>query len=106
MSIKSRKNWIPWGLMALAFAAAFAYTNIDHESAQRYAAGIFAVSLGTALLLWGIEEMQQGRIRSKRVYVSRTEAPTSFLVLLAAKRFVPAIVMVGAAIWIVFFRTV
>lgn len=31
------------GLMALALAAAFAYTNIDHEFAQRYAAGIFGV---------------------------------------------------------------
>ena len=43
MSIKPSMNWIPWGLMALALAAAFAYTNIDHEFAQRYAAGIFGV---------------------------------------------------------------
>ena len=90
----------------MAFAAAFAYTNIDQELAQRYAAGIFAVSLAVALLLWGIEEVKKGKIRGKRVYVSRTEAPAVFLVLLAVKRFVPAIVMVGAAIWIVFFRKV
>ena len=99
-------NWIPWVLMAVAFAAAFAYTNVEQGSAQRYAAGVFGASVGAALLLWGIEEIKQGKIRGKRVYVSRTDDPAVFLLLLVGKRIAPAVVMLGAAIWIVFFRAV
>ena len=106
MSIRSGMNRIPWVLMAVAFAAAFAYAKVEQAAAQRYAAGIFGASLGAALLLWGMEELKQGKIRGKRVYVSRTDAPVIFLLLLVGKRIAPATVMLGAAVWIVFFRVV
>ena len=92
--------------MAVSFAAAVAYMNVEQESAQRYAGGVFGASLGAALLLWGIEELKQGKIRGKRVHVSRHDTPFVFLLLLIGKRFAPATVLLGAAIWITFFRTV
>ena len=91
--------------MALAFAAAFAYANVQQGTAQRYTAGIFAASLGAALLVWGMKELKQGKIRGNRAHVHRADAPVVFLLLLVGKRIAPGIVMLGAAIWIVFLRT-
>ena len=95
---------VPWLLMAIAVFAAIGYVYLEIDSARRYAAGVFGGALGAALLLWGIDEIKRGRIRAKRVYVSRSDKPTVFLLLVLAKRIVPAIVMLGAAIWLAFFR--
>lgn len=90
--------------MAMALIAAFGYTHLEQDNAQNYAAGVFGGSLGAALLLWGIEEIKRGRIRATRVHVRRSDSPTVFLLLVLSKRIAPAIVMLGAAIWVAFFR--
>ena len=102
--MRSSTNWIPWVLITVAFAAAFAYANVEQGDGQRYAAGLFGAALGAALLLWGISELKQGRIRGKRVHVHRTETPLVFGLLLIGTRIAPGVVMLGAAIWVVFFK--
>lgn len=90
--------------MSIALAAALGYATLEQDTARRYAAGIFGGSLGAALLLWGIEEIKRGTIRGKRVHVRLSDAPIVFVLLLFGKRIAPAILMIGAAIWLVFFR--
>lgn len=91
--------------MVMALLAMFGYLYTEQDTARRHAAGIFGGSLGAALLLWGMEEIKRGRIRGKRVQVQRSDAPVVFLLLLLGKRVAPALLMIGAAIWIVFSRT-
>ena len=104
MFTNSGMDWMPGVLMALAFAGAVAYTTSENAAVQRCAAGTFGLGVGAALLFWGSAELKRGRIRGKRVSVRRADSPVTFLLLLFGKRFVPGTLMIGAAIWFVFFR--
>ncbi len=85
--------------MGLAVAAAYVFTAATDLNFQRHAAGIFGAALGGALILWGVEELLQGRIRGKRAAVVRTDAPLLFFSLLVATRFFPGVTMLLAGLW-------
>ena len=91
-------------LIGIAVVAAWVFSNTGVEDMKRYAAGIFGVSLGSSLLLWGLEELRNGRIRGKRVQVHRDNSPVVFFLLIAGMRFFPGLAMLVGAIWYLFRR--
>ena len=86
-------SWVPFALMAVAAASAYAFSTTNSGSVQRYAGAAFGISLGGALLFWGVQELLSERIRGTRVYVNRRDSPIVFFSLLAGKRFVPGLAM-------------
>jgi len=93
-------GWLPVALAIGAFASAFAFATVEQPAAERLAASVFCLALGTALLLWGLDERREGRIRGHRVHVHAGDNPRVFLLLLALKRFVPGAAMVLAGLWL------
>ena len=90
--------------MGFAAAAAWVFAHTEAEAAQCYAAGVFGASLGSALLLWGIEELKDGKISGKRVRVRRSTSPLVFLAMVVGMRFFPGFAMLLGAFWYVFLR--
>jgi hypothetical protein len=104
MPIRPNATLISWFPMSVAFAAAVGYTMVGSDFARRQAAGIFGLSLGFALLTLDYQALRHERLRSRRVYVQRAESPVVFYALLLGTRIAPGLFMIGAAVWILYFK--
>ncbi len=97
-------RWFPFVFIGIAAISAYLFSIAEKDAFQKYAACGFGISLGSALLLWGLQELIDGKIRGARVYVHRKENPLIFFLLLIGKRFCPGFIMLCAAFWFVFLR--
>ena len=83
-------------LAIAAFAAAAAFSAVDEPRLRRGAASGFALCLGGALVLWGVEGVERGRIRGRRVTVRRDDHPLAFWGIVVLARLLPGVVMIAA----------
>jgi hypothetical protein len=96
--------WLPILLTVMAFGSAYLYSSYENALIQEYSPVVFALSLGLALVLWGVSELKSGKIRGKRRYIYQKDNPALFKIILSIKRFVPGIIMILAGIWYGFFK--
>ena len=87
-------------LAIAAFAAAAAFSALDDARLRRVAAALFALCLGIALVLWGVEGVERGRIRGRRVTVRRDDHPLAFWGIVVLARLVPGVAMIAAGFWV------
>lgn len=64
--------------------------------------GTFSFALAGALVIWGIEEMVDGKIHVRTIRVNRVDSPKTFFAMVLISRFVPGAVMLCGVLWYVF----
>jgi hypothetical protein len=87
----TRKDWLATLLFVSAFACA-AYFGRDEVAHLSTFSGIyFGFALGCSLLLWGMIDLENGTIKGRRRYYSKSEEPKMFVFLFLFKIVLPSI---------------
>ncbi len=91
---------VPYVCFGIAAAVAVLFAFIDDAATKHALASSFAPLLGLALAFWGFEEIHAGEIRGKRRYVTKSERPILFWLIVGFRRFIPGMVLIPAGFWL------
>mgnify|MGYP005842602245 CR=1 FL=1 len=85
------KHWAATLLLISAFACAALFGGDQDPSSRQRSGAFLGFALGLSMLLWGVINVEEGRIKGRRRYYRRDEHPGMFAFLMAFKIVLPAV---------------
>lgn len=92
-------KYLPYLLFVAALGAAYAYREAQDPTLKMVTSGFFAVLLGAAGILWGVQELRAGSALIVHRNAFRDDQPIVFWSVILIFRFTIGAVMIAAGLW-------